>query len=400
MNKTVLVASNVFKRRVRSKGFLFLTFAFPLILVAVGMVSIFAFRETERVGSVGWVDETGRLADPAEGTPGEEALPILPFNDVQSAHSAYENGQIESFIVIPSGYFEGEQVVFYGESPPGGGLQAQLAHRLRQAIQPDVPAQVLDRLTEAPQVTYIGLEQDTEISSGVALGIYFFSPAVLAFVFALAVLFTTGQMGEAIVREKESRAMEIVITSLRPADLVAGKVMGFAGLALTQFGIWILSALAAAILFLDLDIPWGELVFPWQALLWGLFLVIPAYLLYALLGAGAGIITGNHQQAEGVAGVIGFIGFVPFWLAGYFIGQPDSPVAVALTLFPLTAPTVALLRMAFTEVPTWQLAASFSLLVLSLFLTIWFIARVFRTTMLMYGQAARPTQIWRAIRGA
>ncbi len=400
MNKTWVVAYNVYRRRVQSKGFLFLTFAFPLLLAGFGLVSVIIFRETERVGAVGWVDETGRLADPAGVPQGENGLQILPFDDLQSAQSAYEDGQIEAYLVIPSGYFEGQQAIYYGESPPGGGQQAQLAHTLRQVIQPAVPSQVLDRLTETPQVTYIGLEQDTEISTGVGLAVYFFAPAALAFVYALAVLFTTGQMGEAIVREKESRAMEMVITSLKPAELVAGKVLGFAGLALTQFGIWILSALAAAILFLDLDIPWGDLVFPGQALLWGLFLVVPGYLLYAIIGAGAGVVTGNHQQAEGVAGVIGFIGFVPFWLAGYFIGQADSPLSVALTLFPLTAPTVGLLRMAFTDVPTWQLAASVSLLVLSLLLAIWFIARIFRTTMLMYGQAARPVQIWRALRGA
>jgi ABC-2 type transport system permease protein len=134
-------------------------------------------------------------------------------------------------------------------------------------------------------------------------------------------------------------------------------------------------------------------------LVWAVLLMVPGFLLYAILGAGAGVITGNHQQSDSVAGIIGLLAFVPLWFSAFLITNPDSPLIVGLALFPLTAPTVSLLRMASTDVPTWQLAASVSLLVLTLFLATWFVARVFRTAMLMYGQAVKPKHLWQALQG-
>jgi ABC-2 type transport system permease protein len=75
-------------------------------------------------------------------------------------------------------------------------------------------------------------------------------------------------------------------------------------------------------------------------------------------------------------------------------------LAIGLTWFPLTAPVVALFRLALTEVPAWHLIVSLVILLISLAASIWFVARIFRAAMLMYGQSLRPKQIWRALRQA
>jgi ABC-2 type transport system permease protein len=188
--------------------------------------------------------------------------------------------------------------------------------------------------------------------------------------------------------------MEMVITSLSPTELVAGKVMGMTLLSLTQFGIWLLGGGIAAAVALIGKVQLGELAIPWVTLGWEFLLVIPAYFLFAVLASGLGIIAGDRQQAQQLAGTLGVIGFSPL------LNAPSGALAVALTLFPLTSPMIAPIRMVLTEVPTWQLAAAFGIIILSLLGSIWAVSRVFRAAMLIYGQSLRPRQIWQALRGA
>jgi ABC-2 type transport system permease protein len=127
---------------------------------------------------------------------------------------------------------------------------------------------------------------------------------------------------------------------------------------------------------------------------------LPGYFLYAVIAAGLGIIAGDTQQAQQLAGFLGFIGMFPLYFAGGLLTAPNSAAAVGLTLFPLTGPMFTLLRMALTEVPLWQLLASFGILILSLVAGIWSVSRIFRAAMLIYGQALKPQEIWRALKQA
>jgi ABC-2 type transport system permease protein len=207
-------------------------------------------------------------------------------------------------------------------------------------------------------------------------------------------------MGQAIVQEKEQRAMEMVITSLSPRQLVVGKVLGMTLLSLTQLGVWALGGGIAAALALSGTLGIQQLSIPWEALVWGLLLGVPGYFLFAVLASGLGIIAGDSQQAQQLAGMLGFLGLAPLWFLTRIVEAPDGGLAVGLTLFPLTGPMVGLIRMALSEVPTWQLVASLIIIVFSLVAGIWFVARIFRAAMLMYGKALRPRQLWQAMRQA
>ena len=90
----------------------------------------------------------------------------------------------------------------------------------------------------------------------------------------------------------------------------------------------------------------------------------------------------------------------PAYTIALLVQAPDGPLAVGLTLFPLTAPMITLFRMALTDVSPWPLATSLGLVLLSLIGSTWFVARIFRASMLMYGQSLNPRQILRALREA
>jgi ABC-2 type transport system permease protein len=400
MKKIWLIASNTYSHRVRSGTFIFLTFALPLLMVAVGVFSVIFLVDEADLERVGYIDQTGQLAMVDRVEQYGETLQMIELVDEEQAQAAFLNGSIEGYLLIPAGYFEGEPVTFYAEQAPGTNLRVALRQFMRQALFPEASEAVIARVENPSEITYQSLRTGAAVSSGIGLVVYFASPAILAILFALAVVFMTGQLGSAMIREKEQRAMEMVVTSLRPRELVAGKVLGMALLALTQFAIWIGGAIIAIALFAPAEWNLQSVALPWRAIIWGLVLMVPGYFLYAMLGAGAGIIAGDSQQAQQMAAMAGLAGFIPIWILPMLLSQPDGPLAVGLTLFPLTAPSVALLRMSFGDVADWQLIAALIALLLGLWLATWVVARIFRGAMLIYGQTLRPRQIWTALRRA
>ena len=399
MKKIWLVTIETYKRRVRSGNFLILTFGVPILMIISGAIP-FLLASSDVVSPVGFVDQTGNLVPPTRVPVDDDVLHVQTFASIELARDAYKRDEIGFFVVVPAGYLEGEPVVFYGEESPSTTTEAALADLLRRSLLPGQPAWLWSRLNDPSERVYVALESGEEVTEGPALILHFATPAALGILFAMAVLLGSSQMGAAVVREKDQRAIEMIVTSLRVRELVAGKVLGVSLLTLTQFAIWGAGAAIGIGLALTSLVDLQELAIPWNALVWGLLLGVPGYFLYGALAAGLGIIAGDIQQARQLAGLLGFVAFVPFWFAGMLVEAPDGPLSIAVSLFPLTSPMFSLLRMALTEVPIWQLATALALILISLAAAIWFVARIFRAAMLVYGKTLHPQQILRALRQA
>ncbi|MFQ5857145.1 MAG: ABC transporter permease, partial [Anaerolineae bacterium] len=397
MRKAWLIATSTYRRRVRSGTFLILTFGLPVMMVIAGAIPVIRARDSE-LPNVGYVDETGRLVPVTQVSIADAPLTLMSYSDTADARAAFQRGDIAGYLVIPEGYLQGQSAVFYGQQEPAGNLQDALTAFMRRAMLRGEPDWLLGRLANPARVTYVARDSGVEISEGPALFLRVAFPAILALIFAFAVITSPGQMGSVMVHEKDQRSMEIIITSMSPRELVAGKVLGMSLLSLTQVTIWALGGGIAASLALSSSVDLQSLSIPWHAVIWALLLGVPGYFLQTVLAAGVGIIAGDTQQAEQLTGIVGFLIFVPLILLGPLVNTPDGPLAVGLTLFPFTGPIVGLIRMALTEVPTWQLVASLTLIITSLAGSIWVVARIFRAAMLMYGRALRPRQVWEALR--
>ena len=406
MRKMWLVASTTYRERVRSGMFLIMTFGIPLLMIVAGAVAFLAAggnRGDGDVTALGYVDQSGGMGFVEQVTIREDMVSVAAelsftaYPTPDAAEQAYLDGDIGGYLLIPAGYHGGEAVTYFSDERPDAVVSQGLREFLRRNLLPDAPDWVFARMADLATYTYVGQATGEAVAEGPGLVIRLATPAFLAIAFVLAVLFGTSQMGAAIIREKDQRAMEIVITSLRPLELVAGKIMGLTLLSLTQFAIWALGAILALFLAFSGQIDLQGLVIPWNALLWGLLLIVPGYFLYAILAAGLGIIAGNTQQAQQLAGIMSFLGLAPIYVLGPILMNPDGPLAVGLTLFPLTSPSVALMRTVFTQVPVWQMAAALAILLLSLALSVWATTRIFRAAMLHYGKALRPADLWRAL---
>ena len=399
MKKTWLIAWATYRRQIRSGNFLILTFGLPLLMIVAGAIPFLALTGGDLV-QIGYVDQSGTMA-PVEQVPLDgDSLRVQNLASVDAAQAAYQRGDVGGYLVVPPGYLEGEPVVFYGDDSPDGVMEEALAALLRRSMLPDAPPWMPDRLSDPSRRIFVALDTGEEVAEGPALILRFGLPAALGIFFALAVLMGSSQMGAAVVREKDQRSIEMIITSVRVRELVSGKILGVTLLTLTQFAIWGIGAGIALGLALSSVVNLQDLLVPWRAVAWALLLGVPGYFLYGALAAGLGIIAGGNQQARQLAGLLGFVAFVPFWFVGTVTGAPNGSLAIAVSLFPLTSPTFNLLRMVLTNVPTWQLAAALALILVSLSAAIWFVARIFRAAMLVYGKSLRPDEILSALRQA
>ncbi len=393
MSKVWLLATKTYRHYLRSGTFLILTFGLPLLMIIAGAVPIISMSR-DGAAALGYVDQTGRLGL----APAPEGVTV--YDSPAAAETALAHNQIEGYLVVPATYFDGERPTYHSAEEPGIARQQSLTRLMRQAMLTDQPAWLLERLETPSEITYVARDTGERVTAGFGLIVQIVTPLALAILFGLVVLTGVGQMGLAVIQEKEQRSMEMVITSLAPWQLVTGKVLGITLLTMTQIGIW---ATAGAI---GLGLAWNAygagqpFTLPWTAILWAALLGIPAYFLYAVIAAGLGIIAGGRQQARQLAGLLGFIGLLPLYFLGMLINALDGPLALGLTWFPLTAPMIALFRLALSQVPLWQLLVSLAILLLCLIGAVWVVARIFRAAMLMYGQALRPRQIWLALRRA
>lgn len=400
MKKIWLMAKTTYKLRVRSGMFLVLTFGLPVLMIIAGAIPVILATRGGSLPPVGYVDETGRLAPITQVSYEEMTLNLTQYPDPDAAEGAFERGEIEGYLVIPEDYFDGGRARYYAEEDPAVSLEEALENFMRRAMRPEESEAVVARLSDPFEATYVASKSGEELVEGPALIIRVALPAGIALLISFAILTGVSQMGAAIVREKEQRAMEMIITSISSTQLVAGKVLGMTLLSLTQVAIWALGATIAALLFLSGEVDLASLSIPWEALVWALLLGVPGYFLFAVLASGLGILGDNTQQAQQMAGILSMVGLVPLWFAGVLVESPNSPFAVALTLFPLTSPMISLLRMAFTDLPLWQPLVGLVLILISLVASIWLVARIFRATMLMYGKSLRPQHILRALREA
>jgi ABC-2 type transport system permease protein len=139
---------------------------------------------------------------------------------------------------------------------------------------------------------------------------------------------------------------------------------------------------------------------PGNFIVLGLVYFILGYLFFAVVAAGIGAISTNTQEGNQLIGILTVPVFIPFWFGSLLFIFPNNPIWVVLTIFPVTAPTTAMLRLGVSGVPAWELAVSIAVLVLSIIGVLFITIKIFRTYLLMYGKRPKLGEIVRYLRQA
>ena len=212
----------------------------------------------------------------------------------------------------------------------------------------------------------------------------------------LFLIFSSGAMlMQSALQEKQDRMAEIILSSVSSDNLMQGKIIGHFLLGIFQLVLWLSIGLPAAWYFLD--IPIFEIISLSQLPILTFF-ALTGYLLYAALFVGIGATMTDMQSASNTQGMVFMLPMLGVIFIGPVISNPNGVAAQIGTLFPLTSPTVTILRLGLAEVPTWELALAGLILIVTTLLVIKAAAKLFRVGMLMYGKTASVAEMWKWMR--
>jgi ABC-2 type transport system permease protein len=403
--KVAIVARREYWTNFKRPSFLFMAFLFPVLIVG-SMFFVTRFlvnreNNTDAFQDVGYVDSAGVINPNTEIPEGYVLLDVPAVEMEQYIQEQIESGTLDAVLIIDESYPFTGHVDLYTEANPSEAflddidefLSENLATQLEQG-ESQIPT---ERLVEPFDPVYRNFETDERQSTAALIG-RFLLPTLFVFVFFIATSATSQFMMGGVVEEKENRLMEILAYSVRPIELLGGKLLGLSGLAFTQIGLWVLAGgIIAATTKQAQDFFAGAEFQAGDILLMVVLFVLDFFLTAAVMLA-IGAATTAESESRQVAGFVGFIGVLPIAANFLFFTNPNGPIPVIMSLFPLTAPVAIIMRIGLTEVPLWQIGVSMVILILSTIGVLWLAAVVFRLGMLMYGKVLTPKLLWHAIR--
>jgi ABC-2 type transport system permease protein len=387
MRKIWLVFKQEYLRHVLRKRFLLALFSLPLFFLAIILIGLVIILVQYNPKPVGYVDLSGLLRNPVAPSGESRISPpieLVPFASEDSARAALQAKKIQAYYVVEENYFQTGQVRIVAMEAPADMVQGQFQSFLRANLVAHQPPAIAKRLLEGASLVERASQGKKQMATNQVLNMIL--PLAAGLLFILATNTSGSYLLQALVEEKENRTMEIIVTSLSPAQLMAGKIAGNMAVGLTSLLAWIvfgLLALAFALRFffqgqvIHFDLGFSILTFA---------TLLPAFILIASLMAAVGATATESREAQQVSGLFTLPLSVPYMLLGLIIASPNSPLSIGLSLFPLTAPVTLPLRAALTIVPVWQIAVSLALLFLLSGCSIWFAGRAFRLGMLQYGK--------------
>ena len=428
-----IVAKREYLQRIRSKGFWIGTVIFPVMAVVMTVLPSLLMMRSKTTQTIVVLDDTGRVAAhfnaerPKEKTALEpdgemrmakvDLLPELLVGDASATSPQYMpsfdlnrrvvDKKIDAWIRITPGTLTGDPVEYHGRSTSNFMTQQVLENRLTDAIRrvrladagydPDK----VGALSADVDLRTIRVSKEGSRAEGGAGGFLF--AYILFFMLFLSLLIWGQQVMNGILEEKGSRAVEVIISTVKPFQLMMGKLTGICLVGLTQFAIWLLTMVvisAPGLLSAMTTMP-DQLQIPTLSPLTALsFLIFFAlgFFVYASFYAALGAAFNSVQEAQQVAGTLGMLFAVPAVLMPMIINAPSSTLSTVASLIPLFTPVLMPLRMVTEMPPAWQVAASYVLTFGFLVLMVWLCGRIYRIGILMYGKKPTIPELLRWVR--
>lgn len=404
MNKTLIILRHEFRKVVRSKTFILLTLALPLI-VSLGFGIYKGVQEWYHPGAaeevkIGYIDQT-KLFDEYTSQPG--AL-FVPYADEDIAKGALVAKEIKEYFIIPSDYLSTAMVTRYTmarEAAPAEKTRGQIQNFLVSNLLADkVSPEIMERVENPMLLSSIRLDEKGEIAPGQSTFNSYILPIVFMVIFMVSIFFSSGTLFQSVAEEKENRMIEILLSSVSSRQLLVGKVLGLGAAGLLQVAVWIITIEIFAKVASGTIPALSDISIPATLIVWVVVYFILGYLLFASLYAGVGSIGSTAKEGQGWSVIFVLPATAPYYFSYFIITNPGGALSRALTFFPLTSPMAAILRLPINAISAWEIALSILILLGSVVLTMWLAAKIFRVFLLMYGKPPALREIVRYIREA
>jgi len=430
MDKLWLIIKREYLTRVRKKSFILITLLSPLIMVAMitlpAMLTVFAGSDKQK--NIAVKDDSGIFVNNIKSS--DRVNFTLEKEALEDLKTSYKNKGYDGVLYIPSFDSPGQnlRIVYYSEG--------QLSLSAKDFIEREVADRIEDYKIAASGYdegvlksfkTDVSLDQkelafdenghltesDKKNSAGVATAIGFIS----GFIIYIVLIFYGAMIMRSVMEEKTNRIVEVIISSVKPMQLMMGKIIGVSGVGLTQMVTWIVLTvvlLGVGGMFVDIDpsamqdsmnqmqqqpsneamAQLGDTLSLIRDQNWGyiipvfLFYFLGGYFIYASLFAAVGSAMGDDMgEGQSLSFVAMFPIIISIMLISPVVESPASPLATWLSIIPLCSPVIMPARIGF-EPPLWELIVSMVVLGLSAFFFVWLSGRIYRVGILLYGKKA------------
>lgn len=408
------VVKREYLQRVKTKGFWIGTLLLPVFIIGISFLPALMMRANigEQV-KIAVVDETNRLYEPLslsfaelKNNKGEARYIITQASSAEreplltGLNRQVSDGVLDAYIILPPKIFEDNKFELYSKNLSNFELIQTLERtvsgvvrtiRLNESGLDVKQVELLNRWVNA-QTFQVGgggsRAQRAEMS-------FLLSMIMGLMIYMMLILYGAFVM-RAIVEDKNSRVVEVIISSVKPFQYMAGKVLGIGGAGLTQFLVWVVTAALISLYGLTMVKTFApnvsQLALPpispwvWAAFV---FYFLFGYFIYATLAAAIGSMVNSDSEAQSYQWIIMMPIMLSFFLMFAVNNAPNSLAATLLSLFPLFSPILMFARILANAAPLWQVLLSFGLMIFSLWGALWLSGRIFRIGVLMYGK--KPT---------
>lgn len=408
MNRTWRIIQQDILLNFKRGGYLFMTFAVPLlaVVIAFGVMTYLNRQDAPEDeplfempdSPVGYVDDTGLFADAGDFTGF-----LVQYEGETAVLNAIDSGEITAYYHIPADYMETGDVFRY--SPDLTLIDNADEPVFRQfllitLLGDDDPA-LLARLQSRPAVIQHQLNNEgVEVleTEGDSMA-NFWMVYVFAMVMMFSTFFSTGQLIASVIKEKENRVIEVVLSSVRPFQIMSGKIFGQGIAGLVQIVLWLVAG-AMVLRIADISLP-GIDVAGLPPSLIALFLLyyLGGYALFASFSAAVGAVSVSMREGPQLAMFFTMPAMLPMFFLTQIVVEPNGAMATVFSMFPLTAPMGMVIRLVLTAVPVWQIGLSLLLVFVSFGGGLWFATRLFRVNSLLSGQMPSRKQLFQLLRG-
>ncbi|HTH42359.1 MAG TPA: ABC transporter permease [Terracidiphilus sp.] len=413
MRNMLLIAKREYFEQIRARAFLMTTIGLPALFVVILGIGYAANLGLGGKKHLVITADNPALANEireqlTNDNDGKLSVDVLPSSDSSmnsTLMSELQNKSINGILSIKAQ--SGElPVASYtslasGDFMTGARLRRALNNGLvgEQLKSAGVTAAEADSLLKGISIQTFQLKKDGSIvrtSAEASL----WKGYVMALLLSMTTMIYGLNVARSVIQEKTSRIFEVMLATVKPTDMLAGKLIGLGAVGLTQILIWLIAAVALVVTPFAAAMLTGEysLHFSWfEGVLFPLYFLL-GYLLYSSLFAGLASTCETEQELQMYMPLAAAPTWLSFAMIVLIMNDSNSPWAVAASLFPPTAPIVMFLRMASETPPAWQFVVSIGLLVASIIATLWFSSRLYRVGILMYGKRASLPELLRWLR--
>ena len=439
MNNFSIILKREYLTRVKKRSFLILTFLGPLFFAALMIAPSLLMIKSEQMESkksIAVLDESGMFEGRIENTDANTFIYQSENENIDSLKNFVFEGIYDAILYIPATELNiPVNAKLYSNKQIPMTLTSHIEREMKQVVEHQklIASGIDPAVVKATQtninVATIRMDEESGEKTSYAELEYIIG-LVLAIIIYFAVFLFSNQVLRGVIEEKTNRIIEVIISSVKPFELMMGKIVGIALVGLTQFLLWIV--LTVAIYFVASGFILGpEIMSPsgtvmteqisqmtetthgqdimleavnmvqsinFGAILWSfLFYFVFGYLLYAAMFAAIGGMVDNETDSNQFITIVTIPLIFAIVCSTAMINNPDSGLSIWLSMIPFTSPVAMMLRIPF-GVPYWQIAVSLLILIITFVFITWIAAKIYRTGILMYGKKPSLKEIWKWLR--